>query len=77
MAWDQESVVPQPQDRPNLVTRVFKIKLKELINDIHKKHIMGHTIMGIYVIECQKCGLSHAHNLKINQIWQPECLKSS
>jgi hypothetical protein len=40
---------------------VFKIKLKELINDIHKKHIMGRTIVGIYVIEFQKCGLLHTH----------------
>jgi hypothetical protein len=30
----------QPQDRPDLVTRMFKIKLKELIHDIHKKHIL-------------------------------------
>jgi hypothetical protein len=44
----------QPQDRPDLVTRVFKIKLKELINDIHKKHILGRTIAGIYVVEFQK-----------------------
>jgi hypothetical protein len=51
----------QPQDRLNLVTRMFKIKLKELINDIHKKHILGCTIAGIYVIECQKRELSHAH----------------
>ncbi len=42
---------------------MFKIKLKELINDIHKKHILGHTIVGIYVIEFQKHGLSHAHIL--------------
>jgi hypothetical protein len=42
---------------------MFKIKLKELINDIHKKHILGCTIAGIYVIECQKHGLSHAHIL--------------
>jgi hypothetical protein len=40
---------------------VFKIKLKELINDIHKKHILGRMIVGIYVIEFQKCGLPHAH----------------
>jgi len=40
---------------------VFKIKLKELINNIHKKHILGRTIAGIYVIEFQKCGLPHAH----------------
>jgi len=42
---------------------MFKIKLKELINDIHKKHILGRTIAGIYVIEFQKCGLPHAHIL--------------
>jgi hypothetical protein len=53
----------QPQDRLDLVTRVFKIKLKELINDIHKKHILGHTIAGIYVVEFQKRGLPHAHIL--------------
>jgi hypothetical protein len=40
---------------------VFKIKLQELINDNHKKHILGHTIVGIYVIEFQKRGLPHAH----------------
>ncbi len=42
---------------------MFKIKLKELINDIHKKHILGCTIAGIYVIEFQKRGLLHAHIL--------------
>ncbi len=42
---------------------MFKIKLKELINDIHKKHIMGCMNVGIYVIECQKRGLPHAHIL--------------
>jgi hypothetical protein len=53
----------QPEDRPDLVTRVFKIKLKELINDIHKNHILGRTIAKIYVVEFQKRGLSHAHIL--------------
>jgi hypothetical protein len=53
----------QPQDRPDLVTRVFKIKLKELISDIHKNHILGRTIAGIYVVEFQKRGLLHAHIL--------------
>jgi acetyltransferase-like isoleucine patch superfamily enzyme len=53
----------QPQDRPDLVTRVFKIKLKELINDIHKNHILGCTIVRIYVVEFQKRGLPHAHIL--------------
>jgi hypothetical protein len=40
---------------------VFKIKLKELITDIHKNHILGRTIAGIYVVEFQKRGLPHAH----------------
>jgi hypothetical protein len=53
----------QPQDRLALVTRVLKIKVKELINDIKKKHILGCTIAGINVIEFQKRGLSHAHIL--------------
>jgi hypothetical protein len=44
-----------------MVNQVFKIKLKELINDIHKKHILGCIIAGIYVIEFQKRGLPHAH----------------
>ncbi len=42
---------------------MFKIKLKELINDIHKKHILGRTIARIYVVEFQKRGLPHAHIL--------------
>jgi hypothetical protein len=53
----------QPQNQLDLVTQVFKIKLKELINDIHKKHILGRTITRIYVIEFQKRGLPHAHIL--------------
>jgi hypothetical protein len=53
----------QPQDQSDLVTQVFKIKLKEFINDIHKKHILGRMIAGIYVIEFQKRGLPHAHIL--------------
>jgi hypothetical protein len=35
--------------------------LKEFINDIHNKHILGCTIARICVIEFQKRGLPHAH----------------
>ncbi len=51
----------QPSDRSDLVTRMFKIKLKELINDIHKKHVLGRMIARIYVIEFEKHGLPNAH----------------
>jgi hypothetical protein len=66
----------QPQDRPDLVTRVFKIKLKELISHIHKNHILGRMIVGIYVVEFQKCGLPHAHIvIFFTEDWKPHTLK--
>ncbi|CAF1342434.1 unnamed protein product [Rotaria sordida] len=54
-----------PSDRPDLITRVFKLKLNELIGDIFKKHILGRTIANVFVIEFQKRGLSHCHMLII------------
>ena len=54
-----------PSDRPDLIARVFKFKLNELIDDIIKKHIFGRTVAHIFVIEFQKRGLSHSHMLII------------
>lgn len=45
-------------DRPDLVTRVFKIV--ELLKDIHVNHVLGKTIAYVHVIEYQKQGL-HCH----------------
>jgi hypothetical protein len=50
-------------DRPDLVARVFKIKLQELIDDIYKKKIFGPVLGYVYVIEFQKRGLPHCHLL--------------
>ncbi|XP_022007882.1 uncharacterized protein LOC110907168 [Helianthus annuus] len=50
-------------DRPDIVARVFKIKLDELIKDIRKRNIFGHTKAVIYTIEFQKRGLPHSHIL--------------
>ncbi|CAH1979203.1 unnamed protein product [Acanthoscelides obtectus] len=55
-------------NRPDFVSRVFKSKLKELIEDIDKRHIMGVCVAYVYVIEFQKRGLPHAHML----IWLEE-----
>ncbi|CAF3823865.1 unnamed protein product [Rotaria sp. Silwood1] len=52
-------------DRPDLITRVFKLKLDELIDDLFKKHILGRTIANVFVIEFQKRGLPHGHMLII------------
>ena len=52
-------------DRPDVTTRVFHIKLKELLNDLLKKKILGEVVAMIHVIEFQKRGLPHAHILLI------------
>ena len=53
------------QDRPDLVSRVFKAKLEELKNDLFKKQILGPIAAYVYVIEFQKRGLPHAHFLLV------------
>ncbi len=47
--------------RPDLETRVFKLKLAELIKDIKTNNIFGKAIACIHVIEFQKRGHPHAH----------------
>ena len=34
----------KPQDRPDIVSRVFKIKFDELIKDLTKKHLLGRDL---------------------------------
>ncbi len=53
------------QDRPDFVSRVFRLKLNALLHDLTKKNVLGKTVGFIYVIEFQKHGLPHAHILII------------
>lgn len=55
------------QDRPDLVARVFKKHLDELMTDIRDKHVLGIPVAYIHVIEFQKRGLPHAHMLIVLQ----------
>ncbi|KAJ1685676.1 hypothetical protein LUZ63_017066 [Rhynchospora breviuscula] len=48
-------------DRPDLVCRVFKMKLDELIEDIRIDNHFGPVAALIYTVEFQKRGLPHAH----------------
>src|SRR5579859_7255278 len=52
-------------DRPDIVSRVFNLKLKALKDELLKKHILGKTVANIFVVEFQKRGLPHAHILLI------------
>ncbi|GJU18149.1 DNA helicase PIF1, ATP-dependent [Tanacetum coccineum] len=58
-------------DRPEIGTRVFKIKLTELLDDLTKKHVFGESRGVMYVIEFQKRGLPHTHIL----LWLKEHCK--
>jgi hypothetical protein len=50
-----------PQDRPDVVTRVFNLKKDQLIKDICKDGIFGEALAHLWVVEFQKRGLPHVH----------------
>ncbi|CAJ2637132.1 unnamed protein product [Trifolium pratense] len=50
-------------DRPDIVCRVFKMKLDRLMNDLKKDQLFGEVDAGMYTVEFQKRGLPHAHIL--------------
>nr|GEX47057.1 hypothetical protein [Tanacetum cinerariifolium] len=50
-------------DRPEVGTRVFKLKLIELLDDLTKNKIFEESFAAVYVIEFQKRELPHAHIL--------------
>ncbi|UYV64563.1 hypothetical protein LAZ67_3001189, partial [Cordylochernes scorpioides] len=54
----------KPEHRPDLVARVFNLKLKELLKEI-KAGLFGKLAAMVHVIEFQKRGLPHAHILII------------
>ena len=55
----------EPQDRPDIVARVFKDKLDQLMNDLVQGACFGKVVGYLYCVEFQKRGLPHAHILLI------------
>ncbi|XP_074314587.1 uncharacterized protein LOC141649809 [Silene latifolia] len=53
----------RPEDRPDIMTRVFKLKLIQLMDCLKKDRYFGDVVADIYTIEFQKRGLPHAHIL--------------
>ncbi|XP_061371987.1 uncharacterized protein LOC133314518 [Gastrolobium bilobum] len=52
-----------PEDRPDILCRVFKFKLDEMLHDLRKKNVLGKVIAYVCTIEFQKRELPHAHIL--------------
>ncbi|XP_023731646.2 uncharacterized protein LOC111879418 [Lactuca sativa] len=51
----------QPEDRPDILCRLFKIKLDAFIKDLKENQIFGKVQAYVYTIEFQKRGLPHSH----------------
>ncbi|XP_071739185.1 uncharacterized protein [Rutidosis leptorrhynchoides] len=51
----------KPEDGPDIICRLFKIKLDSMIEDLKKKNVFGEMDSLLYRIEFQKRGLPHAH----------------
>ncbi|CAM9911239.1 unnamed protein product [Ectocarpus sp. 13 AM-2016] len=65
----QENLLPGQigMDRPDLVNRVFKVKLKHLLADLKSPSIFGKCQYMMYVIEYQARGVVHAHIISPEQ----------
>src|SRR6266498_2981061 len=53
----------QPNDRADIIVRVFHMKLQQMLDDLHSGHIFGVITALLYSIEFQKRGLPHVHIL--------------
>ena len=65
----QDELLPgqKAEDRPDLSSRVFQLKLQALEEEILENGIFGARVANMRVIEFHKKGLPHAHMLIILQ----------
>ncbi|KAI5430874.1 hypothetical protein KIW84_035128 [Lathyrus oleraceus] len=54
-----------PQDRPDVLTRIFRSKFDQLKDDVINKGVLGRVKSYMYVTEFQKHGLPHVYRLLI------------
>ncbi|XP_076888524.1 uncharacterized protein LOC143538972 [Bidens hawaiensis] len=50
-----------PEDKPDILSRIFKMKLDSIIKDLKEKKLLGRVSAFVYTVEFQKRGLPHAH----------------
>ncbi|XP_021974709.1 uncharacterized protein LOC110869798 [Helianthus annuus] len=51
----------KPEDRPDILCRLFKMKLDSMIKDLKDNIFFGEINAVVYTVEFQKRGLPHAH----------------
>ena len=63
--WEevQRELLPgqNAMDRPDLISRVFRLKKQAMLDDIFKNGIFGLCVARVWTIEYQKRGLPHLH----------------
>ena len=52
-----------PRDRPDIVARVFRLKVQKLLEMLKSEMVFGKAQAWLYSIEWQKRGLPHCHLL--------------
>ena len=55
----------KPSERDDLMARVFKLQLDELLADLTERHVLGRVVAYLHVVEYQQRGYPHAHILVI------------
>ena len=52
--------------RPDIAARVFRMKLRALLNDVCENGVIGRVVDRLYLVEFQKRGLQNAHIICIS-----------
>jgi hypothetical protein len=68
-------------DRPDIVARVFYLKLKCFLDDLRARKFFGNVVGHMWTMEYQKRGLPHAHiciilEVKLNTVEQVRVIPS-
>lgn len=67
--WDEVRAMLLPgqsaNDRPDVLSRVFRLKLESLVDRLVNDQVLGRTVARVWVVEFQKRGLPHAHMLLV------------
>ncbi|XP_022003820.2 uncharacterized protein LOC110901291 [Helianthus annuus] len=56
-----KDTIIKPEDRPDILCRIFKMKLDSIIKDLKDNELLGKVNAVVYTVEFQKRGLPHAH----------------
>ena len=68
--------IQRPEDRPELCSRVFRVKMKSMVAYVIDKKLFGTVSAHARVIEFQKRGLPHAHIIFFLDIHSKQRLKN-